>query len=62
MSFFCITNIAVDWKGAKFIWSNSLDLDNDIIFWYRKCDGGATPPTEGKHLLKKYVNVQLDVT
>ena len=46
-------NISVDWKNSKFIWGtvpagttgSSLDLDNDILFWYRKCDAGGTVPS-----------------
>ena len=55
-------NISVDWKNSKFIWGtvppdttgSSLDLDNDILFWYRKCDAGGTPPSgQGMPLLRK---------
>ena len=51
--YICFINIPVNWGDSKFIWGTvpdtvtgtSLDLDNDILFWYRKCDAGATPPS-----------------
>ena len=51
-----VINITVEWGNSKFIWGSSLDLDNDILLWYRKCDGDVEPPV-GKGKLSDWVKI-----